>query len=59
MAASTLSAPWPSGGASSSTKRVERSTRVPTAERLFFADDEVALPVSGHGPVLDFGRAAR
>ena len=56
MASRTASARWPSGRCSSITKRVERSTRVPIAGLAVLADDEVALPVPGHGPVVDLGR---
>ncbi len=37
------------------TNRVLRSTRVPIAE-LARADDQIAFPVTGYGPVLDLGR---
>ena len=35
--------------------RVERSTRVATALAAVGADDQVAFPVAGHGPVFDLG----
>ena len=46
-----------SGRCKSSTKRVERSTRVPTAELAAGPDDEVAFPVAGHRSVFYLGGA--
>ena len=57
MALSTLSADRPSVRCKSSTSLVERSTRVPTALRPPFAQDEVAFPVAGDGSVDGFGRS--
>ena len=55
-AGATCSGLYPSGRCTSIVYPVLRSTRVPIAVSVALADDQVALPVPGHRPVVGLGR---